>query len=757
MERAEGSHFDGTDEVSVEAQTFRVPVQEIKETSPEPDEIAQPVDSGKAVITPEEIKPEMAYQMLRRGGDKEILAHFEPAQQKEIEHKQKILSSLAYFIGKDFKIPVELNAPGAGWHWDFEHNIIRIDPNDLLEKPMDYLRFVISHEAGHRRVSRTEFIPREEWSQPGFSIMMNAIEDPRTNNFVAENYPKFREQMQTAYEADFALEKEMKEKASEELGQQPRFMQASFEYIKQWMKEINGGFGELSEDLPDDVKEVISKTLTSAQDSWWRYPSRREANQSEEMISRYAQSSYEINRDEVWPEFKKLIDQDIEDQKMEQKMRDMQKEQSGEGDGTPELPQELKDQLTPEQQQELTEALGKAMGKAKEQQQLESRAGEDQSQEQAKAEKPEQQTAPIDLDSLSEGTKQQIREYIENLPEEVKEELRQRAEQVIRDFEEMLNEELRGKLSDDKSEGKQNSPTVSQPSGETPGSRQLSPEEQSEIDKYKDLVEKTLEADKNVYEEKRREVMDIINKLEDDLREIFVARRTHAWESGFRSGKHVDIKRRIQEKAKEVPVMESRAWKRRELPLEKDYAISLLVDLSGSMQEGGKIDETFKGVIVLSEVLNRLSIDNEILGFNSQLQVFKGFQESMSDDIREKMGQMLSEVRSGRAGNTDTGWATTLASDRLSRQQASEKFLVSLSDGLPYPSLTHSGENFELSSVIKKIDEETNQKLIGLGIGQGTGHVERYYPNSLANVNVAEMADKLSDLVREVIESTDQF
>ena len=139
--------------------------------------------------------PEQVYQALNPNREKQILAQFTPEQQEEIRQKQQTLSSLAYFIGKDFRIPVELNEPGGGWYWNFKDNEIRIDPKDLLEKPMDYLRFVISHEGGHRRISRTDFIPLEEWQQPGFSFMMNAIEDPRDNNFVAESYPKFREQM----------------------------------------------------------------------------------------------------------------------------------------------------------------------------------------------------------------------------------------------------------------------------------------------------------------------------------------------------------------------------------------------------------------------------------------------------------------------------------------------------------------------------------------------------------------------------------
>lgn len=108
--------------------------------------------------TPED-QPPIPERVSRRRftPDEKVLAKFKPAEQEEIKHKQQILSSLAYFIGKDFNIPVELNEPGAGWHWDFEQNKIRIDSKDLLEKPIDYLRFVISHEGGHRR-NRERFI-----------------------------------------------------------------------------------------------------------------------------------------------------------------------------------------------------------------------------------------------------------------------------------------------------------------------------------------------------------------------------------------------------------------------------------------------------------------------------------------------------------------------------------------------------------------------------------------------------------------------
>lgn len=713
---------------------------------------------------------------------------FTPEQQQEIETKRRILSSLAYFIGKDFQIPVELNEPGAGWHWDFQKNIIRVDPKDLLEKPMDYLRFVISHEGGHRRISRTEFIPAETWKQPGFSFMMNAIEDPRDNNFVAENYPKFREQMQLAYEMNLDLENKSKEKAQTKLGYQPRFMQAGFEYIKQWFLDQEDGY-EISEDLPDEVRQVVQDTLQSARASWTTYPSRGGADgkeseiaadgrtvSGEDLISEYAKASYQINLERVWPEFRKLVEKDMEDQHTQELLDEMQqgKAESG-GQG---LPQELSDQLTPEEQQELEKAIDEAIEKAKQDQAKSDQDGElseEQGSEPGEAPSDEvgepseqagQKGKPIDLDSLSPELRQKIKDYIDSLPDDEKKELAEKAEKSISDFEKELDKELGRKLSEDpesreareQAEGSRKTEHEQEaPQGDE---ADTTPTDSSELEKYREMVAETLKKDENVYEEYRREVLEVINSLENDLREIFVARRMHAWRGGYKSGKRIDIKRRIQEKAKEISAMESRAWEKRELPSEKDYAISLLVDLSGSMQ-GEKIEETFRAVVVLAEVLNRLSIQTEILGFNDRIYEYQKFGEDISRQIREDMGGMLQEVSdtsgTGKARWNDDGWALSRASESLGKQKAREKFLVVLSDGTPEESSMHPRTKYELGAIISQIIQETDQKLIGLGIGPGTEHVDKYYPNSLADVNLEEMAEKLADLIREAIANYDKF
>lgn len=686
--------------------------------------------------------PDTALNAMLKRSQTEILGGFSPDQQQTIQHNLHVLSGLGYFIGKDFKMPIELNEPGQGWHWDFQSNRTRVDPQDLLERPMDELRFIISHEGCHRRISRVADVPLEVWKQPGFSFMTNAIEDPRVNNFGVDAYPRLKNQMDQVYRSNLDFETKAKEKAKDNLGFQPKFIQAGFEYIKQWFKEVNGQEVSLSEDLPDDVKEVVLATLEAARDSWWRYPSRTEANQGEPIIHEYANVSYEINRDHVWPEFKKLVEKDMENEKIQQMMQDMQGErkegeedQPGSGQG---VPQDLSDRLSDGQKQELSGTL--ANGKDK----------------------------PIDPDSLSDELKQKIKDYIDSLPDDIKKKLEDKAKQALKDLEGEINEDLEGHLSDDPKKKAEREVEKGEKTLDAKASdktfdtdvRRREDDEEAQR-QFRDLLEKSLKEDESVYERERKEVLPIIDELEKDLREIFVQRRAQRWETGHKSGKRIDITRRMQEKAKGIPAVESKAWQKRELPQKEDYAVSLLVDLSGSMKDGGKIDETFKAAIVLAEVLNRLSINTEILGFNDRLYVYQDFGQNMSQDIRRNMGGILEEVHdtsgTGKARWNDDGWALQQASERLARQKEREKFIFVLSDGTPVESSMHPRETYELSKIVNNIIKGTDQKLIGLGIGSGTEHVERYYPNSIANINVRQMAEKLADVIREVISNYGSF
>ncbi|MDO8584088.1 MAG: hypothetical protein Q7R83_02825 [bacterium] len=679
--------------------------------------------------------------------DQKILAAFTPEQQVEIRHKLRILSTLAYFIGKDFRIPVELNEPGQGWHWDFEHNVIRVDPKDLLEKPMDYLRFVICHEGGHRRISRTEFIPLEVWQQPGFSFLMNAIEDPRDNNFVAEAYPRFREQMKLAYEHDLDFEAKAKDEAVKKLGCQPRFMQAGFEYIRLWFCERRGSETAVSPDLPDDVRQTVAATLEAARDSWWRYPSKQEADEREETIKAYAKVSYEINRDDIWPQFQKLVEADLKDQGVQELLKDMvAKAASGKGaegrPGGPMVPKELKGKLTPEEKKALADALEKGL-----------RAGD----------------AAVPLDALPEGLKKKIKEFIDGLSEDEKKNLAEKAKGGIKALEGELNKELAGKLSDDpekkagRGKGDQKDAgkaTVSAGERTTEGPIQERPASALGKRVFSEAMTKIIE-DENAYERERREVLPIIDQTEGELRRIFLERTMTSWKGGFRSGKRVDVKKRIQERVKGVPAMQSEAWQKRERPKQKDYAITLLNDLSGSMAWDGKSAADLKAKIVFAEVLNRIGIRVEILGFHDELLEYQKFGQALSKDVRKRIGEMPAVAESKRCHGckmdhnaTDIGWATKLAADRLGRQQEKHKILITISDYVLEASPKHP---ITLESAVEEVAEMPAIKLVGIRIGEGGADMDQAYARGLGGFPTSELAIKLANLIKEVIVRYDAF
>ena len=805
-------------------------------------QMKSPSFSGEQPAVRRAVEAPRVLRSLEEDSEKVILAKFTPEQQKEIRYRQQVLSSLAYFIGKDFSLPIKLGKPGSGWMWNFIKNIVFADPKDLLEKPLDYLRFVISHEAGHRRISRVEgIIPPEIWSLEGFAFMMNTIEDPRDNNFVAESYPKFREQMTGVYKGRFEPDGEAKEKAMKLLGRHPRFMQAGFEYMKLWFRELRGQDVVVTPELPDDVKAVVNATKDAARDSWLRYPSRQEADASEDIIKQYATLSYEINRDDVWPLFKTLVEKDIEDQKTQELLKQMQKElqkklqeelekntdqnpegpeepenilpsdepsndeaprndtdensennepssdsgysEDTEGEGAggettenasapesenapdndtnegkedePSVSSDLTKTLTPEEQKALEKAIEESLT-----------ADKDDAPEGSKG-----KAQAIDLDSLSPELLKKIQEFIETLPPKKQEELLEKAKGAIKEFEKEMNKALEGKLvkmpggdgepdePPKPEEGDPNADGEAEFEGKAP-----EPFDENNFRLYKERIQKELQKDDNEYERRRREVLPLLDKLEEELRPLFVTPQNTAWEGGYATGKRIDIKKRIQETAHGVSAMESMAWQKREHRDEKKSAVILLVDISSSGRENKRFNETFKAVIALAEVFNRMEVPFEILGFDDTMTEYLHFGQSLSHDIREQIGGMPAGIEARCCKicgeehcTTDLGWAISVAQERLQAHVADQKILFVLSDGKSAESPKHPRETFDIPSIITTMTTQSNIRPIGLGVGKGTRNIAAYLPRNMSNVTVEEMVQRLAGLVKSSIAEGSRF
>ena len=271
----------------------------------------------------------------------------------------------------------------------------------------------------------------------------------------------------------------------------------------------------------------------------------------------------------------------------------------------------------------------------------------------------------------------------------------------------------------------------------------IPPEETAKIHRE---FEHLLNQDLGLYHNTVREIAPTINSLENDLRAIFQKRRQSHRESGRRSGPSLNINRFIAERASGKPAIETKAFEAKTRPLEKDYAVLILVDVSGSMRD--KIHPAFAATVACTEALSRLKIQHAIYGFNDALHPYKLLDEKTDPIALEKIE---GDVHTDAAAYNNDGWAVQQVAKKLMTAQERERILIVLSDGLPVPSSKYSGDQYDLKKTTGEIEAGRKIRLMGLGMGPGTEHVNTYYSNSRANIPIEDLPHELSTVLREAI------
>jgi len=273
-------------------------------------------------------------------------------------------------------------------------------------------------------------------------------------------------------------------------------------------------------------------------------------------------------------------------------------------------------------------------------------------------------------------------------------------------------------------------------------------------------IEKKLEAEKDEYQRAYEAVKLYIDRVAEDLINFFVFKRWPQFKKAF-PGQRLRLKGAFKYEA----TRDYRELFERRLKEErKNFVVAILVDLSGSMR-GKKIEETFKGVVLFAEALEKVksvlgNLKVAIYGFQDDLIKYKEFDEELSDKMRKEINLMKEEVinegKHNRAMYNNDGYCLDKISKILEKEEGEEKFLFVLSDGKPegdsihhIPGYSKENEDEELLAVVKNISENTNIKLLGIGLGPGTEHVEKFYPKELRNVeNIPNV--KVEDLVEQL-------
>jgi len=264
----------------------------------------------------------------------------------------------------------------------------------------------------------------------------------------------------------------------------------------------------------------------------------------------------------------------------------------------------------------------------------------------------------------------------------------------------------------------------------------------------------------------------MVGLLQKRFERMIAAKSYHRMVPGFKSGRlHGATLYRI-------PLGDERIFRRKIVSRTKDVALSLVVDLSGSMY-GEKVELALLSAFGMSMTLDRMNIKHEVIGFTTcmhhltreqnkrlldglrefesamgrrpsrvepiYMPIFKDFNQRFTADRRRAMALAPYEIRLSQ--NTD-GESLEYAAARLMARPEARKIMIVLSDGEPcggYGSIKEQA--YHLKKVVRRLIE-SGVDVFGIGIM--TSAVEAFYP-------AYEIIHDLSDLPGTVMATMEKM
>jgi len=259
------------------------------------------------------------------------------------------------------------------------------------------------------------------------------------------------------------------------------------------------------------------------------------------------------------------------------------------------------------------------------------------------------------------------------------------------------------------------------------------------LKEYRDIVEPQLVSQENFAQQVRR-LIQIKAKVQRQY--------------GVKKGK-LD-QSRLSRICFDAPGFNERVFKNKIDNKTLDAAITVLVDMSGSMQ-GMKAYYALASTLLVNEVCSTLNIPVEIVGFTDgklngftdwvpMMFIYKSFSDLKVDsDAIKKYFELSSSHMTGNPDGENILWAH----DRLIRRKEKKKLLIVMSDGSPAASKGSLGIGKFTNTVIKEIEKAKSVDIYGLGLCSNS--VKDYYQSHSIVNRPEEIPSKLLELIERKI------
>ncbi len=276
---------------------------------------------------------------------------------------------------------------------------------------------------------------------------------------------------------------------------------------------------------------------------------------------------------------------------------------------------------------------------------------------------------------------------------------------------------------------------------------------------------------RKLFDESKKRSGGALSTIRRKLERVLLEAKESMWENGKRSGR-MDVQRN----ATKIVQLRPNVFRRRETEQAVNSALTILIDQSGSMDDGVKIELAQQTTIAILEALEPTQVPVEVIGHNTggvpnrtdydrkkrqqkrkasinaaeygrgrvtvdkdygrynkiDYFLYKSFEDSLSV-CRESLGWM---VQTTKGSNAD-GDAVRYAAKRLLQRQEPRKILFVLSDGAPaWYSDTHDKHQWTRDCV----EWCKHQGIHVVGLGMLDGSVASYYPDYIVVHNIDDFA-----------------
>jgi cobaltochelatase CobT len=272
--------------------------------------------------------------------------------------------------------------------------------------------------------------------------------------------------------------------------------------------------------------------------------------------------------------------------------------------------------------------------------------------------------------------------------------------------------------------------------------------------------------------------------IQQQIQKLFIAKSMTRFEPGHKRG-------RINSSA--LPRLclgkqsDDRIFRKKIETDSRNIAVSLLVDMSGSMHGCGKIDNACVATLMFSSVLTTLGIAHEVSFFttysggrmgsllpdsdkvNRMIQkvreeehgngvsyarvapivnfIVKSFDKRQTEDDKKLMAS-VPYCYGGMMCNNVDGESVQVAGQRLLARKERRKVMIVMSDGQPAADGDGRKQQQNLRNVIKNLSD-SGVEMLGLGLMDDA--VKRYYPKSEVVLKSEEIPLKILELTRQMV------